>query len=258
METFKLYEIQNNPAYPTDERVGITSGHDRWPMGEFWGRLEPLTPQENERDLLVIRQYLIADINFAQTIPGRTSPDVGRQVLEAAWEKPRLHVHRAQMSKRSEVYPGHRQSQFRGKKLGVPWSPEAINRFNTNHSTRGPTVEHVTPIKTLWACLKFFLAEYPNKGDWLSRSAHYLDVNYLIVVITDEQAAAINAAGFTSSGASMDHPYMRYLRASKVIEEMLKDGHDKATHFNPFELMIAGVPDTSILADMHRRPGGST
>lgn len=134
------------------------------------------------------------------------------------WEAPRIGFHAVALLE-AGIPKGH----FSKKLLLIPWSIEAFNHWKTNLSASGLTLEHVTPLDWVWKEL-INLDTDPHdgsqieQGQWELDAANYLFHHYMLAVVTDEQAGAIDRSGYKKIGI-LRNPFLRYALAETWMNE---------------------------------------
>lgn len=160
------------------------------------GHLDEIPHEETQRDLAVIRCYLEAE----QRVAGIVRPDgekrgsiaVARAVLKSVWEVPRMEFAARERAK-------GRNLQLGNKALLIPWSVEALDLYQTSGTTADLVQEHVLPVDEIWRELRRMYIEMDPEG-WFGSAQAFLNYNYTLAVVTKEQAAMIDAAGFRKTG----------------------------------------------------------
>lgn len=165
-----------------------------------------------ERDLNVIRSYLRTEKEAARNLGfDRKPPSIARAVLEKIWQEPRVGFH-------SKELRDAKKSLWRTKLLLVPWSEEAFDLYVGQKSVAGLRLEHVTPIDAIWRELSAIDDSSADEAEWLQEAGAYLWVHYVVAVLTKEQAAAIDGAGFKKVGYPK-RPFLRYAAAITAMQE---------------------------------------
>lgn len=204
------------------------------------GRLDPLDPDGNSRDLKIIKSYIETEVQAKRMRTGKYFPAIARGVLVAIWEKPRLEFH-------LEEIAGHARHNLGSKRLLIPWSHEAITRYNQDHSGLGLRLEHVTPIDALWRCLVVEYRKSSSEKDWIDFAENYLPVHYRLAVVTKEQAAQIDQVGLKTKGFPK-YPFERYRIAQEKIAERRRAGKTDVT-FDCKNFSYAGYEESIPSAD---------
>lgn len=177
-------------------------------------QLDPLGAAEDLRDLETIWVYLEAQERSIELRGPGGAPSVGRAVLEKVWQAPRLGFHRDEKKAGAQVNLG-------SKVLAVPWSKEALERYQLQGSVTGLILEHVFPIKALWAHLRNLKAEDGGStfDEWADEASEFLRRHFTLAVITREQDKAIEKVGLKETGFQK-LPFQRYYEATVQINAL--------------------------------------
>ncbi|TPF92481.1 hypothetical protein BW14_08645 [Bifidobacterium sp. UTBIF-68] len=163
---------------------------------ELAGRLDPLDVTIDKKDVDNLRRIIhmckaLAGQN-TEGIYERDGIDVSRTALTTYWETPRTEFHKDMMAEFSKG----KKPDMGSKLLLIPWSPAAFASFKrNNNSVKGLLLEHATPIKAMWDQLVKLDEEAEDDGDWHSESVRYLTNAYRLVVLTSDEAKAIDKYG---------------------------------------------------------------
>jgi hypothetical protein len=174
--------------------------------------------EKMKSDAALIRTYIRAEKEVAASALGPKSPSIARAVLTCIWEAPRIGFHADAL-----LEAGFPKGPFSNKLLLIPWSIEAFNHWKANLSVSGLTLEHVTPIDWMWQELKKLDTD-PDDGSlveqdqWELAAANYLFHHYMLAVVTDEQAGAIDRSGYKKTGVPLN-PFLRYALAETWMNE---------------------------------------
>lgn len=190
----------------------------------FAGQLDRLSPAEDQADLAEIQSWLRTHRAANRSHPKRTPPRVARVVLETYWQEPRAGFHEQNLN-------GRRKADFGNKYVLIPWSVEAFDQYKNTGTKRGLITEHVTPIKALWEKLGLLLDEAEEEGwtdeEWTAEAKGYLETNFTLAVVTDEQARAIDTVAKTL--ATEHVPFQRYKFAADHIRALREAGGTEVT-----------------------------
>lgn len=219
--------------------------------------LEELNADDTAKDLLLIRSFLRADSTASEDLRarGRRCPEIAREVLDAIWGAPRSRFHRKHIRGRMDD-----PKAFGSKLTMIPWSMEAFDHAKSGGNMRELTLEHVTPVKVLWSDLKEIDALSTSDADWMESeddlwvgwSTAYLHNNYLVAVLTQQQARAVDSAGYrdtsigdTSFLPGRQNPFLRYDLARKDMDAgRVRDRHGNLINvpLDVSKFVIPGLP----------------
>lgn len=179
------------------------------------GRLDPLGPDEDAADLSAILSWIRATRIAVELDPARKPPNIARAVLTTYWQEPRSKFHEDNLN-------GHRKDELGNKLTLVPWSVEAFDQYRQSGSRAGLITEHVTPIQAMWEKLGSLLDSAEDDEQWMGEARIYLQVNFVIAIITQQQAGAIDT--LMKTGATEGAPFERYRRAAEHIRQLRDAG----------------------------------
>lgn len=197
---------------------------------ELAGRLDPLDVTIDEKDVDNLRRI----IHMCKALAGQNTEgvyerdgiDVSRTALTTYWETPRTEFHKDMMAEFSKG----KKPDMGSKLLLIPWSPAAFASFKgNNNSVKGLLLEHVTPVKAMWDQLVKLDEEAEDDKDWHSKSVGCLTNAYRLVVLTADEAKAIDKYGtrdrndYPSNSTTLT-PFWRYDDAKKKADEAQTKG----------------------------------
>lgn len=196
------------------------------------GRLDPLDDTINKKDVDNLRRI----IHMCKALAGQNTEgvyergglDVSRTALTTYWETPRTEFHKDMMAEFSKG----KKPDMGSKLLLIPWSPAAFASFKgNNNSVKGLLLEHVTPVKAMWDQLVKLDEEAEDDKDWHLKSVDYLTNAYRLVVLTADEAKAIDKYGtrdrndYPSNSTTLT-PFWRYQDA----KDKANDAKDKGVN----------------------------